>query len=655
MPDVLAIVSKAVFERDARGGDRALGPGDVWPTDRYTSANKTVESVADGGRIFLVTVRPPGEALWLVGVLDAPRLAAGAWVAAPNAVPITDITALVPRIAFESGKGISTNAPLAMSLQAPRALAAADEALLLAATQAVPAAAARSPDDPDDPDDPGDPDDPDDEEAAPAPARDRRPHDHVIEPSRSSRSSCRSCGKPIGKGELRLAEAFVSSDGSWARGHRYARSERRRDPALVSDDDRRTSDYGSADVAQRFHHLACAATHEPTKLQSALDSYPLDDALRGELERAIAAAAIVVDAAEANTATRDRYRQLLAVAANDEDGGGVVLGDWLQQVGDPRGELVSVQLALETATDDERLRLQAIERKLIAYNGFVPKGLEAQPAWRRGFIHRLVASRGQAFVDAYHHPSLRLLRELALALDEAWPTALTPALPATLRVLELGGQVGRVVLPAGVLAKLTRLVITGIAERGTRAHPGVVELELASPDATALESAVRARYDAPAPLGRSLVDRIADLEPRALPALRAITLRVDRGLDAAAAALVASKLFPQLARLALHGDLSPAGVAKLVASGGRLDMIDVVDCAALAATGAEPLHAIAREVRGRQRAAKPVGEWLVRHTRKPEWGVGRVVAETDDGLDVEFEHGGSKHVRNVELLEEVAV
>jgi hypothetical protein len=52
-------------------------------------------------------------------------------------------------------------------------------------------------------------------------------------------------------------------------------------------------------------------------------------------------------------------------------------------------------------------------------------------------------------------------------------------------------------------------------------------------------------------------------------------------------------------------------------------------------------------------SAKQVGEWLVRHTRCPEWGTGRVVKESDDGLEVEFERGGKKHVRNVELLEEV--
>ncbi len=83
VPDLLAIVSKAVFERDARG----VSLGDVWPVDRYTSTNKALASLDAGGRIFLVTVRPPNEQLWLVGVLDEPRFDGGAWLATPNDTP----------------------------------------------------------------------------------------------------------------------------------------------------------------------------------------------------------------------------------------------------------------------------------------------------------------------------------------------------------------------------------------------------------------------------------------------------------------------------------------------------------------------------------------------------------------------------------------
>jgi serine/threonine protein kinase len=134
VPDILAIVSKAVFEKDARIAGKPLAIGDVWPVDRYNSTNKALASLKDGGRIFLVTVRPGDEALWLVGVVDQPRFDGTAWIAPnANAVPATNISALRKTIVFESGKGMSQEkGTLGMSLQTPRALTANDVAQLLA-------------------------------------------------------------------------------------------------------------------------------------------------------------------------------------------------------------------------------------------------------------------------------------------------------------------------------------------------------------------------------------------------------------------------------------------------------------------------------------------------------------------------------------------
>lgn len=119
MPDVLAIVSKAIFEKEAGG----RGPGSVWAVDRYRSENKNLQPLAGGGRLFLVTVRPPADTLWLVAVLHAPSFQAKEWVAQANTVPITDLDSLKPRIRFTSGKGIQADkGALAMSLQTPRVL-----------------------------------------------------------------------------------------------------------------------------------------------------------------------------------------------------------------------------------------------------------------------------------------------------------------------------------------------------------------------------------------------------------------------------------------------------------------------------------------------------------------------------------------------------
>jgi hypothetical protein len=142
MPDMLAIISKAVFEKEAAGRK----PGDILPLDRYRSASRHLEPLKSGGRLFLVTVRPPKEELWLVAVLEGLKFQDDEWTARANRVPITNITALIPRIRFESGKGISASkGALGMSLQTPRALSAEDVSLLLPASGAPAGAATEAP------------------------------------------------------------------------------------------------------------------------------------------------------------------------------------------------------------------------------------------------------------------------------------------------------------------------------------------------------------------------------------------------------------------------------------------------------------------------------------------------------------------------------
>ncbi len=136
MGDVFAIVSKAVFEKEALVDGEVVGLGDVWSVKSYKGAAKVFENtLADGGRIFMVTVRPPDEKLWLLAVLESPTFdnKSTAWVASPNAVPVTDISALRKSIKFESGKGMSQDkGALGMSLQTPRALGEGDADQILA-------------------------------------------------------------------------------------------------------------------------------------------------------------------------------------------------------------------------------------------------------------------------------------------------------------------------------------------------------------------------------------------------------------------------------------------------------------------------------------------------------------------------------------------
>jgi uncharacterized protein (TIGR02996 family) len=118
--------------------------------------------------------------------------------------------------------------------------------------------------------------------------------------------------------------------------------------------------------------------------------------------------------------------------------------DYLQEQGDPRGELIQVQLALEEAerTDEERQALQARERELLAEHQRAWLGILAdellgpiEDSWEsrderryefrfaRGWLDRIVRFRstegstdlGRRLAQA---PQVRLLRELVLEYDE---------------------------------------------------------------------------------------------------------------------------------------------------------------------------------------------------------------------------------------------
>lgn len=127
----MCIVSKPIFEK-AAGKDPELGT--VLGMTKYTSTNKALNTLGDGGNLYLVTVRKDEddrEALWLVGVLVNPEFDGSEWTAEASPVPLTDITPLRAQIKYVSGKGMSQAAgALAMSLQTPRELTAEDVALL---------------------------------------------------------------------------------------------------------------------------------------------------------------------------------------------------------------------------------------------------------------------------------------------------------------------------------------------------------------------------------------------------------------------------------------------------------------------------------------------------------------------------------------------
>lgn len=81
---------------------------------------------------------------------------------------------------------------------------------------------------------------------------------HLIEESKSGRASCRTCKKPIGKGELRFG---AEQPNLFGEGPSYA-----------------------------WHHLACAARKRPRELAEALASYAGEVPDRAALDQTIAEA-----------------------------------------------------------------------------------------------------------------------------------------------------------------------------------------------------------------------------------------------------------------------------------------------------------------------------------------------------------------------------
>jgi hypothetical protein len=112
--DMMVMVSKAVFDKEMP----AAKVGQIYPIDRHRSAGKALDALAAGGRLYLVTVRPPDDKLWLVAVLDHLERTKDGWVASEkNRTPIADISVLRGKLKFPSAK-------------AAQVLTAADAALL---------------------------------------------------------------------------------------------------------------------------------------------------------------------------------------------------------------------------------------------------------------------------------------------------------------------------------------------------------------------------------------------------------------------------------------------------------------------------------------------------------------------------------------------
>lgn len=134
-----------------------------------------------------------------------------------------------------------------------------------------------------------------------------------------------------------------------------------------------------------------------------------------------------VDARIAKSQSLDaRYSDLeRAIVENPDDRDAwLVLADAHQSKGDPRGELIALQLAGETDAGKQRAARQYFEkhREALDYTREL-----TDVTWRRGFIHAAIVTWREGFTPVeirsvleklLRHPAGRFLHDLAIGFDE---------------------------------------------------------------------------------------------------------------------------------------------------------------------------------------------------------------------------------------------
>jgi uncharacterized protein (TIGR02996 family) len=583
MADVLAVVSKAIFEKAARG----LAPGSVWSTARYVSQNKGLAPLGDGGRLFLVTVRPPDEALWLVALLDQPRFDGTQWAAAPNELPIRDVSGLRSSIKFANGTGLPAKAGvLGMSLQTPRVLADGDVELLLGGSVATSA-------------------------LAPAPPKKKAARSLAALAAAAEQGDWKAALAGLlaiwrAAPNVALADEIVrigarvapDAEGVAKAWDKLAADP---DPATIDALLATVRDKGSVKARPRLETMAdwpadprvdrwvAQQYAEPpltstgarpywTRLQPLLaeisdataiatiakarKGYREIDAhqvfMKAHVDRAIdklpvvaevpvsaedrALLARIAKAGEARPrASAKRADELLAdVLANPADDGlRAVLADALQEAGDPRGELIALQLDPAESRDKTKRIAQIIKASRKQLLGPLDAALGADVGFTKGFLshaplkkqtsnavenaikrsvgHPLWATvehlEGPGDWDVAVHPVMRSLRSIAASDHGVKELATWPTLEAVRDTLIDADDVAAVIAP-GAFVALRRLDVTGYANMGHQI--------IASPLAARLdELTLRTRFNQSADESVALFARIP-------PRLRRFTLRIIR-------------------------------------------------------------------------------------------------------------------------------
>jgi hypothetical protein len=266
-----------------------------------------------------------------------------------------------------------------------------------------------------------------------------------------------------------------------------------------------------------FHHVACAVRSRRTSLHDALLSpetpselvweiVPEVEELDGALAERVRSIRTQRIPIISNTLDDPKTLALLAELELEPENRELlaVLADYLLTLGDPRGELIALDLAGDEVTQKRRRELA---------NALLPKlALHDRATWGIGFIAALeLTTRNKKplrdLEAVFGHPSCRLVERVAVnRTHQPSPVPLLAGLlPRSVRRIDVGGGLA----PGSDISGLPHLEHLLVDRFAALAHPTLPSLELDNP----------------------LRETLDVLHAEALPGVRRLTIRRYRGAE----------------------------------------------------------------------------------------------------------------------------